>query len=131
MKHRTKIYMIIIVSFILSLSVFLVKNYQRVKMIDMKQKYEASKDLTYLGMCMDWYIETSRKAPDSIRIAVAEWNSDFPRKWKDTDEVVDPWGNPYKFILKDETLRLWSSGKNLTDEDGGGDDISITIPRSN
>ncbi len=40
--------------------------------------------------------------------------------------VVDPWGSDYHYTLESSpppAYKIWSSGPNMTDENGGGDDI--------
>ena len=93
-----------------------------------------------------------------LKLAIERGSSEVPRdrsqllialswKRKDTDRVyyaidtqrieplsgllLDPWNRPYVYKRVGETIKLYSVGPNGADEDGGGDDVSVTgvLPR--
>lgn len=52
-----------------------------------------------------------------------------PAKWTGPyasgDVELDPWQNPYMYESDGTTYRIWSSGPNGQNENGGGDDVMV------
>jgi len=98
------------------------------KLVDQQRREDVMTELAAISASLSDYYFDHGRFPTSLTdpgyLAV------YLQPGIDNDHVEDAWGagGDYRFELtaSPDIVRVWSRGPNATDENGGGDDISIT-----
>ena len=78
----------------------------------------------YLELMIDEKNFESINYSDLVTVALSsEYEKLIPSRWKETKELLDPWGSPYQFQLVENGVKVWSCGPNRIDDKCLVDDL--------